>query len=787
MGNGYIAAMSPGGTFQEVTQLNIESLWSGGPFQDPTYNGGNKQPDEQITMAMDTESIRNTIFQSASGTIDNIEVLGTDQGAYGSYAGAGYLITTMNSTASASNYARWLDMDEGILRTSWTSDGASYLRTSFCSNPTRACIHHINSTKVLPDITYAFNSDLESGLPRPSVSCFDNSSLVLRGNVANPGMTYEFLARVSAFGPSTQVSCSTQGTKNATITVTGAQTAWITWVGDTNYDMDAGNTQHSFSFRGVDPHVGLLSLINTASPLSATSATYSTLIDTHTQSYQSFLGSFSLSLGQKPDFAHSTDELMAAYESDVGNPYLEWLMFNFGRYLLVGSAPGTLPANLQGKWARDTGNPWSADYHSNINIQMNYWFAEMTNMNLVTPLFDYFEKTWVPRGAETAQVLYNISRGWVTHNEMNIFGHTGMKLSGNSAQWANYPESNIWMMIHVWDHFDFTNDIQWFKSQGWPLLKGVAAFHLDKLIPDKRFNDSSLITSPCNSPEQTPITLGCAHAQQLIWQLFNYIEKGFEVSGDNDHSFLAEVRQKRAKMDRGIHVGSWGQLQEWKIDMDSPSDTHRHLSHLIGLYPGYAIASYDSSLQSPPSGAKPFTKSQVIDATTVSLIHRGAGTGSDADAGWEKMWRAACWAQLKNATQFYHEITYALSRNYGSNLFSLYNPSDVDPIFQIDANFGFPAAVLNAILQAPDVPSFSTPLVITVLPALPSAWSSGSIKGARVRGGMTVDLTWASSMPTSMTIRADKGIRARPVHVVYNGRTVASFTSTVGMTRGLRF
>jgi alpha-L-fucosidase 2 len=144
---------------------------------------------------------------------------------------------------------------------------------------------------------------------------------------------------------------------------------------------------------------------------------------------------------------------------------------------------------------------------------------------------------------------------------MNIFGHTGMKGGGNTALWANYPESNAWMMAHVWDHFDFTNDIAWWKEQGYPLLKGVAEFHLDKLIPDLHFNDSTLVVSPCNSPEQSPITLGCAHAQQLIWQLFNAVEKGFSASGDNDHAFLREVQTKRQQMDKGLHIGSWGQLQ----------------------------------------------------------------------------------------------------------------------------------------------------------------------------------------------------------------------------------
>ncbi|TCD62716.1 hypothetical protein EIP91_006542, partial [Steccherinum ochraceum] len=496
-----------------------------------------------------------------------------------------------------------------------------------------------------------------------------------------------------------------------------------------------------------------------------------------------------ISLGQEPDLTKSTDELKNAYETDTGNPYLEWLLFNFGRYLLVGSAPGVLPANLQGKWGRDLSNPWGADYHANINLQMNYWFAEMTNMNLVKPMFDYIEKTWVPRGTETAQTLYSISRGWVTHNEMNIFGHTGMKLFQNSAQSANYPECGSWMAIHIWDHFDYTNDVEWWKTQGYPLIKGHAQFQLDKLIADDHFNDSSLVVAPCNSPEQAPITFGCSHAQQLIWQLFNAVEKGFEAAGDTDTAFLEEVRQKRAQMDKGIHIGSWGQLQEWKLDMDNPSDTHRHLSHLIGLYPGYAIANYDPAVQAPPNHSKTYTKQQVFEAARISLIHRGVGTGPDADSGWEKMWRSAAWAQFGNATGFYHELTYSIERNHAVNLFSMYdpNPSPPDRIFQIDANLAYPAVVLNGLLQAPDVPSLSTPLVVTILPALPSNWQTGFIKGARIRGAMIVDLSWSKGKPTSVTIKADEGSPARLVQVIYAGKTVKSFKSSGAQTQNIRF
>ncbi|KAG6816007.1 hypothetical protein H0H87_009499 [Tephrocybe sp. NHM501043] len=701
VGNGYLAAMVPGGTTYEATQLNIESLWSGGPASDPAYNGGNKQAADRFSTARVMDDYRKQIFQSPTG-----------------------------------------------------------------------------------DIT-----TLESGLPAPNITCLDSNTLRIRGTIeASRGMVYEILARLKT----TPVKANTTTTQciqlpvpsgapfNATLQVKAGSSreAWISWVGDTDYSMDTGNAAAGFSFRGPDPHNSLLSLISSPA---VGSSSFSSILSQHVADYKSALTEkFSLSLGQKPRLDVPTDVIKSQYKIDTGDGYLEWLLFNYGRYMLVSSGRGVLPANLQGKWANGYGNAWSADYHSNINIQMNYWAAEMTNLDVTLPLFDYFEKTWAPRGAYTAQVLYNITRGWVVHNEMNIFGHTGMKGPGDTAQWANYPEANAWMMLHVWDHFDYTNDVVWWKVQGYPLLKGVASFHLDKLIPDLYSNDSTLVVSPCNSPEQTPITFGCAHAQQLIWQVFNAVEKGFAASGDTDTAFLAEVKDKRARMDKGIHIGTWGQLQEWKFDRDSPSDTHRHLSHLIGLYPGYAVTGYDPSVQGTPA-----TKQQVIDAATVSLIHRGNGTGPDADSGWEKAWRAAAWAQLGNAEEFYHELSYAINRNFGPSLFSLYNPFDPDPIFQIDANLAYPAALLNALIQAPDTPTASTPLTVTLLPALPKQWPSGSIKGARIRGGLTLDLQWKNGKPVGASFMVDANVVARDVVVLYGGKTLTTFTTSNGLSRSI--
>ncbi|KAF7303769.1 Glycoside hydrolase family 95 protein [Mycena indigotica] len=785
LGNGYLGAMTPGGTSQEITQLNIESLWSAFLTSNSpqTYNGGNKQPNEAPAMAIAMQQYRQAIFSSPTGNIDNIDSLATDPGAYGSFAGAGYLISTLNTTGPVSDYGRWLDLDQGISRTTWSQNGTVFIRETFCSNPTQACTHHISARSgTLPSVSVAFSSALEDGLPTPNITCLDSSTLRIRGTASLPGMLYELLFRVRSTGG--KVTCTSLGSANATVLVSGHATeTWITWVGETEFDQNAGDLAHGFSFRGPDPHATVLQLINDPA---VSKASYTAMRSQHFADFGATFGKFELSLGQTPQLSQPTDSLIAAYQIDQGNPYLEWLMFNYGRYLLGSSARGILPSNLGGVWGLGYSNAWSFDYHSNINIQMNYWSAEMSNLDVTSSLFNYFEKNWAPRGAYTAQVLYNISRGWVTHNEMNIFGHTGMKYYPGFAEWANYPESGPWMAIHIWDHYEVSQDTLWWRTQGWPLIKAIAGFHLDKLIPDEKFHDGTLVVAPCNSPEQAPITFGCAHAQQLIWQLFNSVEKGFAASGDTDTAFLEEVRAKKAAMDKGLRIGRWGQLQEWKVDQDSPTDTHRHLSHLIGLYPGYAIASFDQGTQGNLiiNGSRAtYNKAQIIDATTVSLVHRGNGTGPDADSGWEKMWRAAAWAQLKNPAQFYHELTYGIYENFAENLFSLYNPFDATPIFQIDANLGLPAAILNALLQAPDVEALSTPLTITLLPALPATWSTGFIKGARVRGGITVDLAWTNSKPTRASFQVDAQVVSRPVQVVFGNKMVTSFKTSGGFRR----
>jgi len=348
------------------------------------------------------------------------------------------------------------------------------------------------------------------------------------------------------------------------------------------------------------------------------------------------------------------------------------------------------------------------------------------------------ENNWVPRGTETAQLMYNASSGWVLHDETNIFGYTGMKglLDGPGAEiWADYPAAAAWLMQHVWDNFDYTQDLVWLKEQGYPLLKGVAQFWLSQLQLDEYFHDSTLVVNPCNSPEHGPTTFACAHYQQLIHQVFEAVLSSNILLSDPDTTFITDVESALGKLDKGLHIGSWGEIQEWKIPdsfgYDFENDTHRHLSHLIGWYPGYSLSSFLSG----------YTNSTIQDAVTTSLWSRGDGDGPDANAGWEKVWRAACWARLNNTVEAYNEVRFAIAENFAGNLLSMYSGKS-EP-FQIDANFGIGGAILSMlVVDLPKRAGDESVQTVVLGPAIPGVWEGGSVRGLRLRGGGEVGFGW---------------------------------------------
>jgi len=509
-----------------------------------------------------------------------------------------------------------------------------------------------------------------------------------------------------------------------------------------DYDQKKGNSDNGYSFKGEDPHNTVLQRRRAAE-----SKSYAQLYNTHTRDFSEIYTKFQVNWGVV-DNDISTLDRWSNYYHGGEDPTLEWLQYNFGRYMLLSSSRvGTLPANLQGLWSNRLNPAWSADYHTDINLQMNYWLAQTTGLSVtLPPLFDYITENWMTRGSETAKIHYN-SAGYVAHEELTIFGSTGPRCCGG---YAIYPLGHTWMTSTAWDHFDYTQDVELLRSTIYPILKGSALFWLDYLAQDGATQDGSLVHYPCQSPEHGQITFGCTHSQHLIWENLHNVLKSYEIAQDTDVLFIRRVEDTLQNLDLGLRVGSWGQLQEWKMDWDDPEEQHRHISHLVGVWPGYMVSSVFP---------------QYLEAAKVSLIHRGYGR-QGAAAGWEKVWRAGVWARLRNATASHDELRWTITDNMQINLMSLYPLGDKGA-FQIDSNFGFTASATAMIFQDPDTMKDGRSYALfQLLPTLPEQWSTGSIKGLKGRGGFSLNFQWKDGLVVGdVTVTAENTMQDRVVHI----------------------
>ncbi|KAI1150374.1 Six-hairpin glycosidase-like protein [Nemania diffusa] len=754
IGNGKLGVISFGTPASEKLSLNVDSLWSGGPFENSSYAGGNPVAPKYPALP----EIRANIFQNGTG--DLTPLLGTGDN-YGSNRVLANVTISIPGVESYSDYRRSLDLKTGVHTTQFTSGKAKFTTSLFCSYPDQVCVYHIESTSDLPTITVGFENILATEDPI-TMTCAKNAAQMTGYTQGGSPQGMKFSAIARTLGTSAVTVCSDSG-RLAIQSAKAQKTQTIIIAAGTDYDQKKGTKQAGYSFRGADPEPIISSTVS-----KALSKTYTTLLARHLADYQALESAFSLEL---PDPKNSSELETAVVFSNYnwtvsGDPYLESLLFDYSRHLLISSSrDNSLPANLQGRWTELLESAWGADYHANINLQMNYWGAEQTGLGATEEaLWNYMQDTWVPRGTETAKLLYDAD-GWVVHNEMNIFGHTAMK---EGAQWADYPAAAAWMMQHVWDRFDYSQDVTWLRELGYPLLKGIAQFWVSQLQEDLFSNDGTLVANPCNSPETGPTTFGCAHYQQLIHQVFSSVLSSAPLAGETNTTFLAAVTSSLSRLDSGLHISSWGGLKEWKLPdtygYDAPS-THRHLSHLVGWYPGWSISSF----------AGGYTNATIRSAVRQTLISRGLGDGADADAGWEKVWRAACWARLDDAERAYEELRFAVDENFADNGLSMYGA--LNPPFQIDANFGIAGAVLSMlVVDLPVAHGVGEGEVRTVVlgPAIPAVWGGGRVVGLRVRGGVVVDFAWdGEGVVTSASVSSSKGGKGKVVFVNSRGDTLA--------------
>ncbi|KAI1083222.1 glycoside hydrolase family 95 protein-like protein [Whalleya microplaca] len=744
IGNGRIGAIPFGEPKSEKAVLNIDSLWSGGPYEAENYTGGNPKVEKYSALA----KIRQFIFKNGTGDVSPL--LGSNEN-YGSYRVLGNLSVSLDGVNNYDSYGRTLDLTTGVHKTTFSSNGTDFTDTFFCSYPDQVCVYGISSSNPLPRINVWIENSLMSESPA-NVSCGDDySRLTGYTQTGRPlGMKFDAIARIPVHPGETY--CSDDG-KLIINPDKGQSSIFIVVGAGTNFDQSKGNLQNNYSFEGEDPSSQVEKVTKTAA-----GKTFKALLYSHVPDYSELQGAFDLILPDPEGSANKeTSTLIAEYKTKgVGDPYLEAVLFDLSRHLLISSSrENSLPANLQGRWSEGLTTAWSGDYHANINLQMNYWGADQTGLGRTQDaLWNYMERNWVPRGSETARLLYNGS-GWVVHDELNIFGHTGMK---NSATWANYPAAAAWMIQHVWNKFDYTQNVTWLKEQGYPLIKGVAEFWLSQLQEDAFFEDGSLVVNPCNSPEHGPTTFGCAHYQQEIHHVFEAVFSSAPLVSEMDSAFLSSIEFSLSKLDRGLHLTAWGGLKEWKLPDSYGYDeksTHRHLSHLTGWYPGYSISSFENG----------YVNSTIQDAVKETLISRGNGTADDADAGWAKVWRAACWARLNDTERAYNQLRYAISVNFAANGLSMYSATNAP--LQIDANFGLAGAILSMLVVDLPLRHARVGEVRTVVlgPAIPDRWKGGSVKGLKIRGGGSVDFSWDDSGLVTNANLSGSRTRVRLVNV----------------------